>query len=306
MPPEPPVETPSSLADAYALLALASWTADAVDAAEPGTVAATPQLTPIAGGTDVMVRITGEIGEPPARLLDLWRLDELRGIASDGEAITLGALTTYTDIRRSAACREHLPALVDAAATIGAAQIQNRGTLGGNIANASPAGDTLPVLLALDAEMVVGGPRGERTVPAADFWIAYRRTALAPDELILRIRIPVAGGREARFRKIGTRRAQAISKVVMALAWRESDAGSGRTWSDVRLALGSVAERPIRAGATEAVLEGAAPTPETADAAAAALAAEISPIDDVRSTADYRRAVAARVLHRLIRDAGGW
>jgi xanthine dehydrogenase small subunit len=306
MPPEPPVETPSSLADAYALLALASWTADAVDAAEPGTVAATPQLTPIAGGTDVMVRITGEIGEPPARLLDLWRLDELRGIASDGEAITLGALTTYTDIRRSAACREHLPALVDAAATIGAAQIQNRGTLGGNIANASPAGDTLPVLLALDAEIVVGGPRGERTIPAVDFWVAYRRTALAPDELILRIRIPVAGGREARFRKIGTRRAQAISKVVMALAWRESDAGSDRVWSDVRLALGSVADRPIRALGTEAVLEGAAPTAETADAAATALAAEISPIDDVRSTADYRRAVAARVLHRLIRDVGGW
>ena len=306
MPPEPPVETPSSLADAYALLALASWTADAVDAAEPGTGAATPQLTPIAGGTDVMVRITGEIGEPPARLLDLWRLDELRGIASDGEAITLGALTTYTDIRRSAACREHLPALVDAAATIGAAQIQNRGTLGGNIANASPAGDTLPVLLALDAEIVVGGPRGERTIPAADFWVAYRRTALAPDELILRVRIPVAGGREARFRKIGTRRAQAISKVVMALAWRESDGGSSRTWSDVRLALGSVADRPIRVLETEAVLEGAAPTPETADEAAAALASEISPIDDVRSTADYRRAVAARVLHRLIRDVGGW
>jgi CO/xanthine dehydrogenase FAD-binding subunit len=307
MPAEPPVETPRSLSDAYALLALASWTTEAVEAAEPDPGAVVgQQLTPIAGGTDVMVRITGEIGEPPARLLDLWRLDELRGIASDGEAITLGALTTYTDIRRSAACREHLPALVDAAATIGAAQIQNRGTLGGNIANASPAGDTLPVLLALDAQIDVGGSRGERTIPAADFWVAYRRTALAPDELILRVRIPVAGGREARFRKIGTRRAQAISKVVMALAWRERDGASGRAWSDVRLALGSVADRPIRAGATEAVLEGASPTPETADAAAAALAAEIAPIDDVRSTADYRRAVAARVLHRLIRDAGGW
>jgi len=294
MPVEPPIDTPHSLADAFALLASVS-SSDA-------------PLTPLAGGTDVMVRLTGEIGEPPARLLDLWRLDELRGITSDGGAITLGALTTYTDIRRSVACREHLPALVEAAATIGAAQIQNRGTLGGNIANASPAGDTLPVLLALDAEIVVGGPRGERTIPAADFWVAYRRTALAPDELILRIRIPVAGGREARFRKIGTRRAQAISKVVMALAWRERGASgaSGRVWSDVRVALGSVADRPIRARATEAILDGAAPTPETADAAAAVLAAEIAPIDDVRSTADYRRAVAARVLHRLIRDAGGW
>jgi CO/xanthine dehydrogenase FAD-binding subunit len=302
MPAEPPVDTPRSLADAYALLAAAARPAGGgiPSPADP------PKLTPLAGGTDVMVRITGEIGEPPVRLLDLWRLDELRGIASDGEAITLGALTTYTDIRRSATCREHLPALVEAAATIGAAQIQNRGTLGGNIANASPAGDTLPVLLALDAEIVVGGPHGERTIPAADFWVAYRRSALASDELILRVRIPVAGGREARFRKIGTRRAQAISKVVMALAWREHDGAAGRAWSDVRLALGSVADRPIRASATESLLEGRAPTPETADAAAASLAGEIAPIDDVRSTADYRRAVAARVLHRLIRDAGGW
>ena len=206
MPVEPPIESAATLADAYALLASST---------------ATDQLTPIAGGTDVMVRITGEIGEPPGRLLDLWRLKELRGITADADAIALGALTTYTDIRRSAACREHLPVLVEAAATIGAAQIQNRGTLGGNIANASPAGDTLPVLLALDAEIVVGGPRGERTVGASDFWVAYRRTALAPDELILRIRIPVRGGREARFRKIGTRRAQAISKVVIAVAWNE-------------------------------------------------------------------------------------
>ena len=290
MPVEPPIETPASLAEAYAVLA--GSTADA-------------QVTPIAGGTDVMVRITGEIGPPPTAMVDLSRLDELRGISVDGGAVVLGARTTYTEIRRSDVCREHLPALVDAAATIGAAQIQNRGTLGGNIANASPAGDTLPVLLALDAEVVVGGARGERTIPVADFWVAYRRTVLAPDELILHIRIPVAGGREARFRKIGTRRAQAISKVVLALAWRDG-AASGGAWSDVRLALGSVADRPIRARATEAILDGAAPTPQTADAAAETLAAEIHPIDDVRSTAEYRRAVAARALHRMIRDAGGW
>jgi xanthine dehydrogenase small subunit len=233
--------------------------------------------------------------------------------------VVLGALTTYTGIRRSGVCREHLPALVEAAATIGAAQIQNRGTLGGNAANASPAGDTLPVLLALDASFVLGGPRGERTVAADAFWVAYRRTALAPDELILRVRIPLARGRESRFRKIGTRRAQAISKVVLALSWRDGIAGSGPVgaagpagsahngaWRDVRLALGSVADRPIRARDAEAVLEGAAPTPETADAAAEALAAEIQPIDDVRSSADYRRVVAARSLHRMIRDAGGW
>ncbi len=289
MPVEPPIETPRSLAEAYAALATSSDDA---------------QLTPIAGGTDLMVRITGEIGEPPARMLDLWRLDELRGISSDGGVISIGALTTYTDIRHSASCREHLPALVEAALTIGAAQIQNRGTLGGNIANASPAGDTLPVLLALDAEIVVGGSRGERTIPAEDFWVAYRKTALAPDELILRIRIPVAGGREARFRKVGTRRAQAISKVVLAISWR--DDGRSRAWNDARVALGSVADRPIRAPGAEGALEGRPPTPETADSAAEALAGEITPIDDVRSTADYRRVVAARVLHRLVREAGGW
>jgi CO/xanthine dehydrogenase FAD-binding subunit len=285
MPVEPPVETPRSLTDAYALLAAGEY-------------------RPIAGGTDLMVQITGELGPPPHRMLDLWRLDELRGISLDGDALVLGALTTYTEVRRSPVCREHLPALVDAAATIGAAQIQNRGTIGGNAVNASPAGDSLPVLLAGDAELIVGGPRGERSIRARDFWVAYRQTVLAADELLLRVRVPLVGGREMRFRKIGTRRAQAISKVVMTLAWR--DKVGGGPWSDVRVALGSVAARPIRATSTEAVLEGSPPTPETADRAAAAVAGEIAPIDDVRSTADYRRAVAARVLHRLIRDAGGW
>lgn len=285
MPIEPPIELPHSLAEAYALLAGGPH-------------------RPIAGGTDLMVQITGEIGPPPERLLDLSRLDDLRGIALDDGALVIGASSTFTEIRRSALCREHVPALVEAAATIGALQIQNRATIGGNAINASPAGDSLPVLLATDAVLVAGSARGEREVAATDFWTAYRTTALAPDELLLRIRIPVVAGREVRFRKVGTRRAQAISKVVMALAWQES--APDARWAGVRLGLGSVADRPIRASATEAVLEGAAPTPETADRAAVALADEIHPIDDVRSTADYRRVVAARVLHRLVRDAGGW
>jgi len=234
---EPPVVSPRDLAAAYTALTGA-----------PGD----PAPRPIAGGTDLMVALTGELGDPPARVVDLWHLDELRGITLDGGAVVLGALTTYTEIRRSAVCREHLPGLVEAAATIGAAQIQNRGTIGGNAANASPAGDTSPVLLATDAEFILGSARGERTVAAADFWPAYRRTALAPDELILRIRVPIAQAREVRFRKVGTRRAQSISKVVMALA------------------------------------------------------CELHPIDDVRSTAEYRRIVAARILHRMIREVGGW
>jgi len=197
-----------------------------------------------------------------------------------------------------------LPVASEISATIGAAQIQNRGTVGGNLANASPAGDSLPVLLAADAEFVAGSGHGERTIPASAFWVAYRTTALEPDELLLRVRIPLVAGRELRFRKVGTRRAQAISKVVLALARREPEPG-GR-WTDVRLALGSVADRPIRAAATEAVLEGAEPDQATADRAADSLAGELRPIDDVRSTADYRRTVAARVLHRLVREAGGW
>ncbi|HET7728197.1 MAG TPA: xanthine dehydrogenase family protein subunit M [Candidatus Limnocylindrales bacterium] len=308
MPPvvEPPLESPATLAEAFALLAENAGEA-APDPAASGAVTSGP-WRPLAGGTDLYVQMTGELGPPPARLLDLWGLDELRGIRLDGGDLVLGALTTYTEIRRSPLVREHVPALAEAAATIGAAQIQNRGTIGGNAVNASPAGDTLPVLLATDAVLVAGGSRGERPIPAGAFWPAYRTTALAPDELLLAIRIPLAA-REVRFRKVGTRRAQAISKVVLALAWRGGPAGASvpsGPWSDVRVALGSVAPTPIRAAGAEAVLEGAAPTPETADRAAEALAAELRPIDDVRSTADYRRTVAARVLHRLIREAGGW
>ena len=127
---------------------------------------------------------------------------------------------------------------------------------------------------------------------------------LASDELVLRIRIPLVEDRQVRFRKVGTRRAQAISKVVMALAWRQVDARA--PWTAVRVALGSVADRPVRAHATERLLEGSRPTLQVADAAAEEIAAEIRPIDDVRSTADYRRMVTARVLHRIVRDAGGW
>jgi len=281
---EPRVTSPTTLAEAYQLLAGGDgW-------------------RPVAGGTDLLVQLTGDLAPPPERVLDIWRLDELRGIKVEGDVLSLGALTTYTDIRRSALCVEQLPALVEAAATIGAAQIQNRGTIGGNVVNASPAGDTLPVLLATDAEMVLGSATGERTVAANDFWPSYRKTARQDDELLLRVRVPLPRGRQVRFRKVGTRRAQAISKVVMALSWRED----GGVWRDVRVALGSVAATPIRATQTERVLEGAAPRQGTADHAAATLADEIKPIDDVRSTADYRRVVSARILHRLLREAGGW
>jgi CO/xanthine dehydrogenase FAD-binding subunit len=280
---EPPVVSPTTLPEALELMAAGGY-------------------RPLAGGTDLMVQLEADVIEPPAAVLDLWRLDELRGVAYDGYDVAIGALTTWTELRASTVIRARLPALAQAAATIGAAQIQNRGTIGGNICNASPAGDSLPVLLAVDATFDVGSTAGERTIPAREFWVAYRRTALRPDELLLRVRFPVERGRHTRFRKVGGRAAQAISKVVLALSYRDD----GPLWQDVRLALGSVAPTPIRARRTEAILEGASPREAVADQAAAMLAEEISPIDDVRSTAAYRRSVSGRVLHRLLREEGGW
>jgi xanthine dehydrogenase small subunit len=286
---EPPVASPRSLAEAYDLLG------------DGGT------WRPVAGATDLLVELAAG-GEPPERVLDLWRLRELRGIALEPRTLVIGALTTYSELQRSSLAVEIVPALVEAASTVGAVQIQHRGTIGGNLATASPAGDMLPILLALDAEVVLGGPRGERVVPMGEFHPEYRRTAREPDELILRVRIPIVPGREVRFRKVGTRKAQAISKVSVALAWRTGpgDDGAEVAWHGVRVALGSVAPVPIRSSAAEAVLEGSAPSAVMAEQAARALADELAPIDDIRSTAAYRRTTAARVLHRLIRDAAGW
>ncbi|HEY8134481.1 MAG TPA: FAD binding domain-containing protein, partial [Candidatus Limnocylindrales bacterium] len=147
---EPPIASPATLAEAFALLASGEvW-------------------RPIAGGTDLIVQMTGDLAPPPERVLDIWRIPELRGITVGDGALTMGALTTYTQIRYSDACREHLPALWEAAATIGAAQIQNRGTIGGNIANASPAGDTFPALAVYEATVRVVGPGGRRAVPMAE------------------------------------------------------------------------------------------------------------------------------------------
>jgi xanthine dehydrogenase small subunit len=278
---DPVAITPGTLGEAYTLLSGGGW-------------------RPLAGGTDALVERSAGIADRRG-YLDLGALDELRGIRLEAGTLVIGAAVTYAELRHHPLVAEHVPVLAEMAGQVGAAQIQNRGTLGGNLATASPAGDSLPVLLALDAEIVVGGARGERTIAVAGFFPAYRRTALAPDELILRILVPVRPDRRVAFRKVGTRRAQSISVVVLAVAWSR-EAGCMR---DVRVALGSVAPTPIRARATEAAMEGGGPTAEIAAHAAATLTAEIAPIDDVRSTAEYRRAVAGRVLSRVIRDDGG-
>jgi CO/xanthine dehydrogenase FAD-binding subunit len=274
-------------------------------------LAADPALRPIAGGTDLMVQTAAD----PARrrpLLDLTAIDELRVITVERGDLVLGALTSWEELRHSSIVAGVLPVLAEVAADMGAVAIRNRATLGGNCMTASPAGDLLPVLLATGARLEVAGATGTRLVPADAFWTGYRQTAVGPGELLVAIRIPLVPGREVRFRKVGTRRALSIAKVLVAVAWRTGEAESGGSlpadgsvsgaWHDVRVALGSVAARPIRAPRTEALLEGRAPSAALADEAAAAVEAEITPIDDIRSTADYRRTVTGRVLRRILLD----
>ena len=200
-----------------------------------------PALTPIAGCTDVLVGL--HFGTSDKRqFIDLWSLDELRGITGR-PILRIGALTTYTEIIASPLVRKRVPMLVAAAREIGGAQIQNRGTLGGNIANASPAGDTLPVLAAADAQIVLRSATSERRVPFTEFYTGYRTSVRRPDELITAIEIPAIEGRQW-WRKVGTRRAQAISKIMMA----------GVRGPRVRIAVGSVAPTVVLAEAAAAVL----------------------------------------------------
>ncbi len=233
----------------------------------------------MAGGSDVMVMLQARTIRPTA-LLDLWSLQELMGIRQVDDAIEIGAGESYTNIIKSPLAQRHLPALVEASLTIGAAQIQNRGTLGGNLGTASPAGDTLPVMLASDAVVVTD----RRTIPVSSFFVGYRKTALDPGELIVAVRFPM-DQRRLSFRKVGTRQAQAIAKVVIAVSLEPA-----------RIAIGSVAEIPIRARQAEEALERG-----DRDGAIEAVASAIRPIDDVRSTADYRRRVTRNVLRRILR-----
>jgi len=244
-------------------------------------------LTPMAGCTDLYVGLNlGTLGE--RRFLNLWGLDALRGIEVRGDVLRIGALTTYREILGSADVRHRLPMLAAAAREIGAVQVQNRGTIGGNIANASPAGDTLPVLAAADALVELRSLDWTRKVPFTGFYTGYRASVRRPDELIMAIEVPRVEGAQW-FRKVGTRAAQSISKVVMA-----GVRGNGRP----RIALGSVAPTIVRARRTEDALAAGATLAE----AQQMLQQEISPIDDIRSTAAYRREVAARLLAKFWMD----
>ncbi|HET9766694.1 MAG TPA: xanthine dehydrogenase family protein subunit M [Thermoanaerobaculia bacterium] len=254
---------------------------------------------PFAGGTDLMV--LAEAGKlPHRRWVSLWGLGELRGVTASAKEVTIGALTTYSQVQADELLRREYPLLCAAAAETGGIAIQNRGTLGGNVANGSPAADSPPALLVYDAELELVSPDGIRRVPYASFHRGYRKMDLGTGELIRAFRLPrrAEGRWRETYRKVGTRRAQAISKVCFAGAVAMAD----DVVEDVRLAVGSVAPMPLRCTRTEAVLRGEPLTPATIAAARAELAREIAPIDDFRSTARYRLRVAQELLVDFLRQ----
>ena len=271
--------SPSSLGNAIELLA-----------SEPGV------WQPFAGGTDLMVLFeSGNLQHKD--YLNIWNLLELRGIEVSNEHVTLGALTTYTEVQANPILREEFPMLCQAASETGGLAIQNRGTLGGNIANASPAADSPPALLAYDAEVELISLNASRWVPYADFHTGYKQMIMRADELLARIRLPrISNEVHHYYRKVGTRKAQAISKVCFAATARTHES----TLHDVRIVLGSVAPVPLRCMRTEAVLRGTTLDRSSILKAQAALADEIVPIDDIRSTRDYRLKVSLNLLENFL------
>ena len=261
-------------------------------ASEPGKHA------PMAGGTELMVALSA--GRLTQRsLLSIQHLSELRFVRVEDHAIHIGAGATFSDIRRDPTIAADLPLLTQAASWTGSIANQNRGTLGGNICNASPAADTPPALLAYGATLTLISSGGMRTMPYAEFHLGYKRTALRSDELLHTIRVPrMFSGYRQYIRKVGTRNAQAISKVAIAAVARLD----GDVIADIRIGAASLADRPLRCSAAEAALLGQSVNDVSILAARAALIAEASPIDDIRSTAKYRAAVAANLLEEFLRS----
>lgn len=271
----------------------------AILADEPG------KWLPIAGGTDVMVLYAA--GKLPARkLVSIWNLPELRGIEISPEEIRIGAGCTYTELREHEIIPREFPLLASAARWTGGIANQNRGTLGGNIVNASPAADSLPALLVYEAELVLVSGRGERRVPYLDFHTGYKKMKLAPDELIRAISL---GRRFSNYfhyaRKVGAREAQALSKVCVAALGRLRDGVTGSVIDDVRIALGSVAPVPLRLTEVERIAKGKPVDPELVQLARKMTTAAIQPIDDIRSTARYRSAVAGNLVAEFLEQLRG-
>lgn len=251
---------------------------------------------PFAGGTDLMVLLEG--GRLPHRnYVNIWNLKELRGIEVTDSKVTLGGLTTYTEVQNHPVLQEEFPMLCQAAKETGGIAIQNRGTLGGNIVNASPAADSPPALLAYDAELELVSQAGARRVPYSGFHSGYKQMDIRPDELLRAITLPrQTKGLTHYYRKVGTRKAQAISKVCFAAVARVKDGNIDH----VRIALGSVAPVPLRCFKTETVVNGQPLNDQTIAAAKQSLTDEVSPIDDIRSTKDYRLQVSLNLLEDFL------
>lgn len=255
-------------------------------------------LTPLAGGTELMVAL-GAGRLPKRTYVSINGIRDLRFIdASDASVLRIGSGTTFTDLRSNDLIAREFPLIAQTASWTGSIANQNRGTLGGNIANASPAADTPPALLAYDAEIELISTRGVRTLPYREFHLGYKRTVLAADELILAVRLPRAfEGYVQSVRKVGTRNAQAISKVAIAFVAKMH----GAMLDDVRIGAASLQDRPSRMNATEDVLRGRAIDAPLIAKARDAVATEVAPIDDIRSTAKYRAAVAANLVEEFLR-----
>lgn len=251
-------------------------------------------VRPLAGGTDILVKAKDGLASRAA-LFDVTAVEELKGIEERAGQVWIGAAATHTEMMESPLLATWVPALPPACAVIGGPQIRNRGTLGGNLANASPAADTVPPLYAADAVVEVVSVSSRRDVPIADFFTGPRQSVLAGDELIVGVRMPKRPGVRAAFLRLGQRQAQAISKVSIAVAMTFKD---GRPdW--VRVALGAVAPMVFRATETEkALLEGGY---DALRKAKEAVREEVRPIDDLRSTREYRREMAAVLLERAVR-----
>ncbi len=259
---------------------------------EPG------QWTPIAGGTELMVaHAAGRL--PASKLVSLWGIRDLRFIESRPDSIAIGAGATFTDIRGHADIASDLPLLARAATWIGSIANQSRATLGGNLVNGSPAADSSPALLVYDAEVDLISVRGTRRIAYSDFHTGYKKNALAPDELLYAIAIPRRFAQHRQYlRKVGTRRAMAVAKVALGGAALVAEG----TISEVRLGAASLAAFPTRLYRTEDALRGKCLDNEVVRAARAALLNEVLPIDDIRSTAEYRRRVAANLLAEFLTE----
>jgi CO/xanthine dehydrogenase FAD-binding subunit len=259
-----------------------------------------PATCVLAGGTDVMVRIRrGTMPERKTALVSLHRIAALRGCRREGDEIVVGAATTAADLIRDGVVREHVPILGRVADRLASAQVRNQATIGGNLANASPAGDLINPLLLLDARLDIASANGSRTVPVGEFFTGPGESVLRPDELLTEIRFPVPpAGREFRFEKAGTRPAMECSVVTVGVAFTPRNGAL----ADVRVAYGSSAPTPLRGRRAEAVLEGARREPEAIERAAQAAQEEVSPISDVRGSDCYRRALVGAFLRRLLRD----